>query len=226
MTRLPDIDAVVFDMDGLLLDTESLAREALHRAGDGLGLALDEAFCASLIGVPVDACRALLLERHGASVAADAFFADVARQLEACVAAGALRLKAGALALLAHLEQAGLPRAVATSSARAKALHHLEKAGIAGRFDAIVTRDDVARGKPFPDLFLLAARRLGVPPARCLALEDSHNGVRAAHAAGMPVVMVPDLLAPTDEMRSLCHSIVTDLHGIVALLRPAGPAPV
>jgi HAD superfamily hydrolase (TIGR01509 family) len=218
------VDAVIFDMDGLLLNTETLAREALHLAGTGLGLRLEDEFCASLIGVPVDACRRLLLERYGASVAAEVFFAEVARQLEARIEAGAMQLKTGVLALLAHLEQAGLPRAVATSSARGKALHHLEKAGIARRFDAIVTRDDVARGKPFPDLFLLAARRLGVPPGRCLALEDSHNGVRAAHAAGMPVVMVPDLLAPTSEMHLLCHSVVDDLHDVVALLQADGPA--
>jgi beta-phosphoglucomutase-like phosphatase (HAD superfamily) len=76
----------------------------------------------------------------------------------------------------------------------------------------------VSRGKPNPDLYLHAARALGIAPARCLALEDSYNGVRAAHAAGMTVVMVPDLLPPTDEMRSLCRAIVPDLHDVAAAL--------
>src|SRR5207302_1685493 len=124
--------------------------------------------------------------------------------------AGELRVKPGAVELLDAAESARLPRAVATSSSRAKAMHHLRAAGIVDRFDAVVTRDDVVRGKPHPDLFLRAASALAIAPARCLALEDSYNGVRAAHAAGMPVIMVPDLLPATEEMRGLCHAILDD----------------
>jgi beta-phosphoglucomutase-like phosphatase (HAD superfamily) len=76
----------------------------------------------------------------------------------------------------------------------------------------------VARGKPFPDLFLCAAQRLMLAPERCLALEDSYNGVRAAHAAGMPVVMVPDLLSPTPEMHQMCLAVVSDLHEVQRLI--------
>jgi beta-phosphoglucomutase-like phosphatase (HAD superfamily) len=113
------------------------------------------------------------------------------------------------------------PRAVATSSGRARAEHHLWIAGIYRDFDAVVTCDDLERGKPHPDIYLCAAKRLGVPAARCLALEKSHNGVRAAHGAGMQVVMVPDLLGPTDEMRAKCEAVVPDLHAVRKLLRQA-----
>jgi HAD superfamily hydrolase (TIGR01509 family) len=212
------IEAVVFDMDGLLLNTELLARRALAMASEEVGLGAGEAFFAMLIGVPADGCRQLLFEHYGQSAPAESFFAAAARHLHNQIDGGEMQLRSGVIELLEHLEQRGMPRAVATSSAREKARHHLQRAGIAQRFDAIVTRDDVARGKPFPDLFLQAANRLGVLPGRCLALEDSYNGVRAAQAAGMPVVMVLDLLQPTPEMHSLCQAVVSDLYGVIPLL--------
>ena len=210
--------AFVFDMDGLLLNTELLARRALLESGTALGLDVTERFCSLLIGVPADRSRELLLEHYGRDVPADRFFADAADRLDVVIADGGLRLQPGVIELLDWIDARGLPKAVATSSARTKALHHLAAAGIERRFDAIVTRDDVARGKPHPDPFLRAAAAIDVPPGDCLALEDSYNGVRAAHAAGMPVVMVPDLLVPDDEMRRLATAIVADLHGIVPWL--------
>jgi beta-phosphoglucomutase-like phosphatase (HAD superfamily) len=94
----------------------------------------------------------------------------------------------------------------------------LGPSGILPRFDAVVAAGDYPRGKPNPDPFLTAAGRLGAAPEDCLALEDSHNGVRAAHAAGMMTVMVPDLLAPTDEMHAKCLAIAESLHHVRALL--------
>lgn len=221
---LHDVRAVVFDMDGLLLNTESLANAALHLAAESLGLDMPQSFCFQLIGVPADGCRRLLFERFGPDAPADRFFALAGEQLMAQIDRGLLGLRPGAAALLAHLDACGVPRAVATSSARHKTEHHLRAAGIIDRFDAIVTRDDVMRGKPHPDLFLRAAELLGVPPASCLALEDSHNGVRAAHAAGMPVIMVPDLLPATDEMRTACHAVLDSLAEVIGLLRCAPTA--
>ncbi len=89
--------------------------------------------------------------------------------------------------------------------------HHLTATGIAGRFETIVGAGDYAAGKPAPDPFLTAAARLGVAPQACLALEDSHNGVRSAGAAGMMTVMVPDLLSATEEIRALCTLVADDL---------------
>jgi HAD superfamily hydrolase (TIGR01509 family) len=216
-----DFDALVFDMDGLLLDTERLALRALREAGEEIGLAMPEALCRSMIGVAADRSRLLFFEHHGAAAPADALFANAMRRFEAQVDAGLLRLKPGVTALLDRADEASLPCAVATSSARAKALNQLRIAGILERFAAVVTRDDVSHGKPNPDLYLHAARALMTPPGRCLAFEDSYNGVRAAHAAGMSVIMVPDLLPPTDEMRDLCLAIVANLHAVVPLLGAA-----
>lgn len=214
----PGVHALVFDMDGLLLNTEHLARRALRMAGAELGVEFDEDVGAAMIGVPADESRRLMLARYGEHFPLDVFLAESARHLRAQIDGGDMHLQAGAQLLLEALRSAGMPCAVATSSGREKALHHLDRAGVLHCFDVVVTRDDVARGKPHPDLFLLAAQRLNRPPESCLALEDSYNGVRAAHAAGMPVVMVPDLLPPTPEMRERALAVVPDLHAVRGMI--------
>ena len=124
-------------------------------------------------------------------------------------------LKAGVVELLDHLDAAAIPRAIATSSSHGAVQRTLGPSGILPRFDAIVAAGDYPRGKPNPDPFLTAAARLGVAAQVCLALGGSlANGVRAAHAAGMMTVMVPDLLEATDEMREKCHAIAESLHHV------------
>ena len=216
--------AVVFDMDGLLLNTEKLARRALMIAGHEVGLDISETVCEAMIGVPADGCHRLLVTQYGEQVAADAFFAATTRHLHAQIDAGHIECLPGARALVDYLRRHDIPRAVATSSSREKAHHHLQAAGLLHGFDIVVTRDDVARGKPFPDLYLHAASRLGFAPGECLALEDSYNGVRAANAAGVPVVMVPDLLRPTDEMYELCLAVLPDLCDVLRRLDGAASA--
>jgi HAD superfamily hydrolase (TIGR01509 family) len=194
-----------------------------------VGIDLNESFCHSFIGVPAEVCRRLLLDRYGEDAPADRFFEAASARLLDSIDGGLMQLKPGVVELLDFLRARKVPCAVATSSAKEKANHHLEAAGIDRCFDVIVTRDEVARGKPFPDLYLHAAQRLGAAAECCLALEDSYNGVRAAAAAAMPVVMVPDLLPPTEEMRTLCHAILPDLHEVMEMLAAAGerakPAP-
>ncbi|MFC4728455.1 HAD family hydrolase [Coralloluteibacterium thermophilus] len=211
-----EIDAVVFDMDGLLIDSERPLRAATLAAAARVGREMDDAFYASLIGVATSETWARIAEHLGGAAALDEFRAA----LDAEIAArhGEVALMAGVEALLAHLDEAGLPMAVCTNSRRASAERHLAAAGIRERFRAVVTRDDVVQGKPHPEPYLRAAGALGVAPARCLALEDSHNGIRAAHAAGMIAVMVPDLLPATDDIRALCRHVADDLHAVRGLL--------
>jgi len=216
--NIADFDAVIFDMDGLLIDTESLAMAALAEAGKDMGYDMPSAFCMSMIGVPIDHCRKLVTERFGADFPLDTYFSNMDTRLVAMIEAGQLQMKIGVIELLATLEKHGIAKAVATSSSRAKADKHLQLVGIRDRFDTIVTRDDVERGKPNPDPYLRAAERLNLAPERCLALEDSYNGVRAAHAANMRVIMIPDLLGPTDEMQTKALLIAKDLHFICTLV--------
>ena len=209
--------AVVFDMDGLLFDTERLYEQAAIAAAAELGHELDSAFHRTTVGSSWEVIRGLLLDRYGATFAAEELRANARRIFGELVETQRI-LKPGALELLDLLDGLGLPRAIATKSSRPTVQRHLEAHDLVGRFRHIVASGDYARHKPAPDPFLKAAEQLGVAPEFCLALEDSHNGVRAASAAGMMTVMVPDLLPPTEEIQGLCTHIVVDLHDVRRLV--------
>ena len=127
-------------------------------------------------------------------------------------------LKPGVVELLDFLAGRGLPLAVATSAGRQRPNTISAAPACCDRFDAVATRDDVEHPKPHPDVYLEAARRLGVAPERCIAFEDSNIGIIAAHAAGAMAFMVPDLLEPLPEIRAKCVDVLTDLHAARRLL--------
>jgi HAD superfamily hydrolase (TIGR01509 family) len=212
--------AVVFDMDGLLFDTEALYEEAIRAAASEAGHDFNPALFRHMLGGVWLKNRALLLDHFG-----DAFPIDELRTAWmrhfALMAETRLALKPGAAELLDTLDELRLPRAIATSSSHHDVHHHLAAHGLTGRFDAIVANGDYAAGKPAPDPFLKAAQLLRAEPVSCLALEDSFNGVRSASAAGMMTVMVPDLLEPTDEIRSLCAGVQPDLSAVSDLIAAA-----
>ena len=212
-------DAVVFDMDGLMLDSERAIIACLAQAAAEARHALPQSLWLAMVGNGDEACRRMLSERVG-SEAADALLRRSGALYEVRVAAGVPH-RPGIGALLDWLQRRGVPRAVATSTRRPLALRKLGAAGLLGRFDAVCTGSDVAHPKPAPDVYLLAAAALGVAPARCLVLEDSPAGVRAALAAGMTPVQVPDMLEPDDEVRALGHRIVASLDEARMLLEGA-----
>jgi HAD superfamily hydrolase (TIGR01509 family) len=213
------IEAVVFDMDGLILDTETIYREVMMEAAGAHGAELPDAVFLAMVGLPADSSRLVALDHFGEDFPYEPWIGRVSELAHARLADGA-PLKAGVVELLDRLDALGLPRAIATSSSRAGVERHLRPAGLLDRFHAVVAAGDYAKGKPHPDPFLAAATRLGVRPERCVALEDSHNGVRAAHAAGMMTVMVPDLLPATDEMRALAMMVLGSLHEVAGRLFP------
>jgi HAD superfamily hydrolase (TIGR01509 family) len=214
------IQAVVFDMDGLLIDSEVVVRAAVMRTAEAFDRDFPEALYAQAIGRSEADYVALVTAHFGDDFPMDRFMAEEALEVERAFQAGVC-LKAGVVELVEEIEARGLPFALATSSSRKSAERHLREHGLWDRFRAVVGREDVDRHKPHPDPYLEAARRLGVAPGGCLALEDSHNGVRAAHAAGMMTVMVPDLLAPTDEMHGLCVHVLESLHEVRDRIRTA-----
>ena len=209
--------AVIFDMDGLLFDSEILARDAILAAARDLGHSYTADDFLTLVGRPWSANRITLQAHIGPAGDVDAFRAAWLRHHDAMRAS--LALKAGAREILDRLDALGLPRAICTSSRHEDVRHNLGLHALEGRFDAVIAAGDYARGKPAPDPFLRAAEVLGVAPEDCLALEDSHNGIRAAAAAGMRTVIVPDLLPATEEIRRLCHRVAADLHEVCLLLR-------
>ena len=211
------VKAVVFDMDGLLVATEQVVFAAMQHAAGNIGAEMPFATFQRMVGLRHEASDLILIEHFGEGFDLAAFSADVSAFFRAEQAAG-IALKAGAVEILDQLDALGLPRAIATSSSRYAVEQSLGPHGLLDRFGAFITREAQEQGKPHPEPFLKAAAALGVDPADCLALEDSHNGVRSAAAAGMMTVMVPDMLDPTEEMETLTVRIAADLHEVAALL--------
>jgi HAD superfamily hydrolase (TIGR01509 family) len=205
--------AVVFDMDGLLFDTETLYQEAITLAAAEGGHEVAQQVFSRTVGLPWAQSRAVLLLHFGETFPVDEFQETWVRHFWV-IAETRLEVKPGALELLGTLDQLGLPRAIATSSSHRTVERHLTAHHLLHRFNEIVGHGDYECGKPAPDPFLKATERLGVEPRSCLALKDSHNGVRSAVSAGMMTVMVPDLLQATDEIRGLCAFIARDLHEV------------
>ena len=210
--------AVIFDMDGLIFDTESLYRDAVIATAIEAGHDMPLDFYLATIGLSMQATRSAFDGRFGQGFAFDNFW-QAASQRFVAAAETQLRLKAGVVELLDVLDDLALPRAIATSSHREHAQHHLDAFGLSDRFHAVIAHGDYISGKPHPEPFLNAAKRLGVEPALCLALEDSYHGVRAACGAGMMTIMVPDLMVSTAEMEELCIHIASDLHEVCSLVK-------
>lgn len=213
--------AVVFDLDGTLINSEALVREAHFAACDKLGFTMSEAQFLSLVGLHREANDAQLKGYYGDDFPLEDFIAATRAHVGDRVAP----LKPGAAELMDALDEMALPFGLATSSRRPWVDRHFAAHRLAHRFRAIVTRLDCAEGKPHPEPYLKAAAALGVAPGSTLALEDSHAGVRSAHAAGCMTVMIPDLLAADDEMRAKTLGVAGSLHDIIGLFA-ARVAPV
>jgi len=190
MTVRPPIHAAVFDLDGLLVNTEELYQhvgtELLRRRGKTFGPDLLDA----MMGRPPAVSLAIMIEWHGLADTVETLAAETGQIFSGLLDAR-LEPMPGAVALVEALATRGLPRAVATSSGPAFAHDVLGRVGLLDRFAFVLTSADVVHGKPDPEIYLAAAARLGVEPAAMIVFEDSHNGCRAAVAAGAVVVAVP-----------------------------------
>ena len=222
MTAPWTVDAVLLDMDGTLIDTEKVYFNSLVAALTTFGLGESaEQLCHAMIGLPAPVCEAMLRDHYGPDFPQAEVNKAYIAQRDAIFDAG-LPLKPGTLELLEGLSAADCPRAIVTSASRRSAERNLTLAGIRDHFDTILTLDDVVRGKPDPELYLKAARQLGVTPQSCIAVEDSNHGVASAHAAGAITLMVPDIAPPTEESRAKCAAVLPDLNAVLALLRERG----
>ena len=213
------IKAVIFDMDGLMFDTERLWDTLWEPTCRALGLEMPqdlEAFFTGgrgLAGVKLNEHIQKFFPQADPQVIVEKIW-ELAEQRFA----QGVPCKPGLAELLETVEEKKLPRIVASSSPRALIQKNLETTGMARYFDQVVCGADVRHSKPAPDIFLEAARRLGVDIRDCLVLEDSFNGVRAGHAAGAVTVMVPDIAQPDEEIRALYNRCCKDLFEVRQLL--------
>lgn len=210
--------ALVFDMDGLLLDTERIALDTFEVACRLHNKPVAREIYFRCIGSNMVGTRDILQQALGPTFPYDQISKDWMELYHQRVATQAVDLKDGALEVLELARRRRLPIALATSTHTALATTKLRLAGLGHYFSAVIGGDAVTNGKPHPEPYLAATRALGHAPGTCWAIEDSDNGVRAAHAAGLFVLQVPDLVQPSDAVRELGHLIVSSLYDVADLL--------
>lgn len=183
--------AVVFDIDGLMVDTEPISRLAWDRVLARYGYELNDAFHARIIGYRFDESVSMVIEEYDLALSAAEIKQIKDTEYTQILDLG-VPVMPGLYDLVAAIDQHNLPWAVATSSPYAHAEEILRQLDLTDACAAIAAGDEVPRGKPAPDIYLLAAQRLGIPPKQCMALEDSAPGCRSALTAGMMTLAIPN----------------------------------
>ncbi len=211
--------AVVFDMDGVLFDTEIVCMKAWMAVAEKNGMPDMEEVFPKCIGLNSNDSRQIVMAAYGEDFDYPRFRQEAADWFQTYMKENGLPVKPGAPELLGWLKDAGCAVGLASSTRSSSVFSHLEQSGFREYFRTVVTGDMVEHSKPRPDIYLLACRELGVEPEQAYAIEDSPNGIRSAHAAGMRPIMVPDMIAPDMEMRRLSFLIRKDLFEVMEYLR-------
>lgn len=215
------IKGVIFDMDGLLFDTELICYRSSQKVADIMGFSYSRKLYQKFIGLSDEEIKANyreIYQKHGTEKVAEFIhrvYEETYREFEA----GNVPLKEGVLELLDHLEEKKIPRVVASSNVPTTIDLLLKKANIRNYFEEIISCENVSRAKPDPEIFQIALKTLGTEAEKTLILEDSFHGVIAAHSAGIPVIMIPDLLAPTKEITEKTTHVLKSLKEVVPLIK-------
>ncbi len=203
--------AVIFDMDGLLFDTERLYIEQSRISEKEFGLEIPEEVHWQAIGKTLGDAQKVYAERYGRAFRVEDFMHLTKDLVYRYIEKNGLPIKPGALELLKELKERDFCIILASSSPRWMIEKNLNLSGMVDFFHFIVSGEDVQRGKPAPDIFLHAAALAGAAPAECVVLEDSNNGIRAAFAAGMRPIMVPDIKPPEPDVAEMADEVCGDL---------------
>jgi HAD superfamily hydrolase (TIGR01509 family) len=191
MNESHDLRAVVFDLDGLIANTEDLYEKAGESVLARRGKTYDAPLREQMMGRPVADALRIMIDCHALTDSLEKLLCECKEEMLALIATS-LAAMPGLYELLDELQGAKLPLGVATSGPREYAAHVLSQLKVIERFQFVLTADDIRHGKPDPEVYLLAAKTLGLPPAQMMVLEDSGNGCRAAVAAGAYTVAVPN----------------------------------
>ena len=211
--------AVVFDMDGVLFDTEVLCMKSWMAVAERNGLQRMEEVFPQCIGLNSNDSRSIVMKAYGDDFDYPGFREQAAAWQREYLEKYGLPIKPGLEEILGWLKTSGFAVGLASSTRSSSVFGHLDQAGIRYCFSVVITGDMVEHSKPRPDIYLLACSRLGVKPQEAYAIEDSPNGVRSAHAAGMHTVMVPDMIPPDEEMKRLSRVILKDLPEVLDYLK-------
>lgn len=209
------ISAVIFDMDGLMFDTERLAFDGWKEVGTKAGYDMTDEIIQASVGRTMIDTGKIMRQHFGEAFPYEELRKQKLEYSRNYIKQNGMPIKTGLIKLLDFLNEKRIKTAVATSTERCRAEENLVSCSILDRFNCIVCGDEVERGKPEPDIFLLAAKKLHRLPAECIVLEDSINGIKAAYKAGMKPIMIPDLIEPTEEIRELTHEIFESLGCVV-----------
>ncbi|MCI9610542.1 MAG: HAD family phosphatase [Eubacterium sp.] len=213
------IKAVIFDMDGLMIDTEKLLQKYWLVAAHTYGYAMEKQHVLGIRSLAAKYAAPKLQAELGADFDYEKVRSLRIKLMNEHIDAYGVEEKPGLGELLAYLKQNAYLTAVATATDWERTKRYLGSIGRLSYFDEIVCAPMVANGKPAPDIYLEAARRLNVEPSQCMALEDSPNGILAAYRAGMYPVMVPDLSEPDEDTKKLLYRCVGDLSQVIDLLK-------
>lgn len=211
-------EAVVFDMDGVIFDSERAVMNCWLELAQKYDIKDIEKPYFACVGTTMTRTREIMLETYGEDFPYDEYARESSLMYHEKYDGGKLPMKPGVMELLAYLRGKGKKIALASSTRRETVTNQLRWAGIIDYFDVIICGDMVAKSKPAPDIFLKACQELSVSPENTYAIEDSYNGIRAAHAGGLRPIMVPDLLEADDEMRGMAECVCDNLNEVIDYL--------
>ena len=211
-------NAVVFDMDGVIFDSERAVMQCWKEVASRHNIPDIEKAIIACTGTTMVRTREIMLNLYGADFPYDEYARESSAIFHSRYDGGRLPMKPGVKELLTFLKERGKKIALASSTRQQVVTDELRDAGIIEYFDRIICGDMVSRSKPAPDIFLKACEELNVSPSDSYAIEDSYNGIRAAHAGGLHPIMVPDLLPADEEMQSLAEIILPNLTSVIEYL--------
>ena len=211
MRSISECKAIIFDMDGLMIDTERLALKAWQLAGADFGFPISDDIFITMVGRNRRDSDRTLVEIFGSEFPIRAVRDRYRAYQDGWIDEGKLAVKSGLLELLSFLDKISMLKAVATSTEYERAIHKLSLTNLLDHFPIVIAGDQIQKGKPAPDIFLAAAAQLSVLPEGCLVLEDSDAGIQAAYDAGMTPVMIPDMKPPSEKSLTFAHRIFGEL---------------